>query len=556
MNILETLNNLITTKFCQHYLTIIVYGSSCTKITSHDLDICIISDSEFNNAEISRLIELIKSFSQEHGFEIDEEIPYINKLLYTTTEVETYFFKNTFITPSGNYDIPDTHKSATFLSSEEMKKRLLLNILTTPHAILSGDRTFVDLATRKAWFIIIDSIYNFCDCKIKNIDQFICNMCKNWKSGQEGEFFLGYKPDRSEQIEYIRKHLTKYLPAYFERVIDISKNTNPYYPTLSMLTKITTQATHVCLYPEKRDSTLRKTVASCFPLTEDQVMMTNGIMEAINLLILLFRDKKTALITPTFWGYQNRLDKLNCNYQLYNYFDHKRRPYPEFLQSILNNIDYFIICNPNNPTLDYLDLSTIDMIVSQNPRCYFIIDETMLCFNTDYENISAINLINKYDNLIVMHSMSKISGMCSLRCGFIYATSSLIKSLDNLRALYTSNIIAENIFTEYFREIMFSKEVKEQIHTNFSLLISMLPMRYINHIYTSNTAFILVQFKDSVNTQQLENYFARHKIIVATVDRMYSEMPPRTFRFSATTIENTIYIAKLINKFFANGEIE
>ena len=101
---------------------------------------------EYMSEEIKNLtIE----FQKQHKMNLDEEVPYSSKLIYTDADVE-YMLRNTpFKNINGVYRITPIEKTAEFLSSKEMKYRLLLNILTTRSLLLQRDSQKINIYKQK-----------------------------------------------------------------------------------------------------------------------------------------------------------------------------------------------------------------------------------------------------------------------------------------------------------------------------------------------------------------------------------------------------------------------
>ena len=118
---------------------ILLYGSTVYGKVSSDLDISFIVK-KFDIKDYERIKNLTIEFQKQHEMNLDEEVPYSSKLVYTDSDVE-YMLRNTpFKKVNGVYRITPIEKTPEFLSSKEMKYRLLLNILTTRSLTLQGNK--------------------------------------------------------------------------------------------------------------------------------------------------------------------------------------------------------------------------------------------------------------------------------------------------------------------------------------------------------------------------------------------------------------------------------
>lgn len=171
---------------------ILLYGSTVYGKVSSDLDISFIVK-KFDIKDYERIKNLTIEFQKQHEMNLDEEVPYSSKLVYTDSDVE-YMLRNTpFKKVNGVYRITPIEKTPEFLSSKEMKYRLLLNILTTRSLTLQGNKEKIDIYKQKAWDLLVKIIISYNGLSEIDLDHFIQLLYKDENTNQAGEMFLGYK---------------------------------------------------------------------------------------------------------------------------------------------------------------------------------------------------------------------------------------------------------------------------------------------------------------------------------------------------------------------------
>lgn len=190
-------------------IQIIFYGSNIYNEVSSDLDLCLITDKKLSKEEKERLIEFTKNFQKSKNLKIDEEIPFENKLLYTIKDLDDIFINSPFKDNDGRYVYHDIIKSAEFLNSLEMKKRLLLNILTTDHKSY-GKLINIKNYEEKAWFEILNMLHNVFNTDLSNIDKILDNLYVNPSNFYASEMYLGYKLANPNKRKYLRKKVKIY----------------------------------------------------------------------------------------------------------------------------------------------------------------------------------------------------------------------------------------------------------------------------------------------------------------------------------------------------------
>ena len=194
--------NLIKNNFSDYVKSIIIYGSNIYNDCSSDLDVCIIIDKKNQELEERIIAETLK-FHSEYNLKIDEEIPHKNKLIYTIDEINETLNNPPFY-QEGKVIIRDIIKDETFLSSKEMKQRLLLNILTTDHITIGEITTSYEIKALKIMINVIATYF-----KIENYDEeeILNCMYKNKYTGASGEMYLGYKKNYQEKEKYLRRKI-------------------------------------------------------------------------------------------------------------------------------------------------------------------------------------------------------------------------------------------------------------------------------------------------------------------------------------------------------------
>lgn len=182
--------------------SIVIYGSNIYNCSSSDLDVCLIT-SEYNQSLRDEIIRMTKEFHLSNNLRIDEEIPFENKLIYSENEVLNTLEHSPFEF-DGETLIKDIVKTREFLSSIEMKKRLLLNILTTDHLTMGKSTEEYE---RKALKIILETLKKYYSLKDVDVEKILPYFYRNPYTGAEGEMYLGYKKNKVEKDMYLRKKI-------------------------------------------------------------------------------------------------------------------------------------------------------------------------------------------------------------------------------------------------------------------------------------------------------------------------------------------------------------
>lgn len=191
-------------------------------------------------------------------------------------------------------------------------------------------------------------------------------------------------------------------------------------------------------YPEYGD--LNKLISAYVKVNPDQILITNGSDQGIDIIFRAFRrPDATAIIPAPSFAMFNQCAGIE-NFKILSPVYNKNGKYP--LKEVLGNINkktaVIVICNPNNPTGTLLKILDIKKIAAKAKQSIILVDEAY----AEFSGVSAIKLIKRYPNIIVVRTFSKAFGLGSLRLGYIVANPKYIKEFSKIRGPYDVNMAA------------------------------------------------------------------------------------------------------------------
>jgi histidinol-phosphate aminotransferase len=226
------------------------------------------------------------------------------------------------------------------------------------------------------------------------------------------------------------KNLVPYVPGEQPRegsFIKLNTNESPFPPSPLVLERVREEAAALRLYPDPDARRLREKLAAHLGVTPENVLVTNGSDEALAFAFLAFFDEETPVRFPdiTYGFYPVYCSLCGVTADI--------RPLREDFTVCVD--DYIaagrpiILANPNAPTGLFLPVSDIERIAASNPDHIVLIDEAYI----DFGGESAVPLINRYENLLVVGTFSKSRSLAGARIGYAVASPPLIQDLDTIR---------------------------------------------------------------------------------------------------------------------------
>src|SRR5690606_27934296 len=181
--------------------------------------------------------------------------------------------------------------------------------------------------------------------------------------------------------------------------------------------------TNLRLYPSPTMDELRTTIGAYYGLDKANVFVGNGSDEVLAFAFMGLFDPGKPIRIPqiTYSFYPVYAKVFNIDYEEVPLNDDFTLDVERFFESVGG----VIFPNPNAPTSIYLPLHEIERILEHNKDRVVIVDEAYV----DFAEASAATLINKYDNLLVVQTMSKSRALAGLRVGFALGNNELIKGL-------------------------------------------------------------------------------------------------------------------------------
>ena len=236
------------------------------------------------------------------------------------------------------------------------------------------------------------------------------------------------------------KNLTPYVPGEqpkLSQLIKLNTNESPYGPSPKAIAAIAgANNDSLRLYPDPNSDSLKQAIASNYQVKTNQVFVGNGSDEVLAHAFLgLLKHEAPILfpdITYSFYPvYCNLYQVPFQNIPLTEDFSIEIDDYLSYNQGKNGGI---IFPNPNAPTGKALTKAQIEKLLQGNKDSVVVIDEAYVDFGCE----SAVSLVNQYDNLLVVHTLSKSRALAGLRVGYAIGHPELIEALERVKNSFNS----------------------------------------------------------------------------------------------------------------------
>lgn len=247
-------------------------------------------------------------------------------------------------------------------------------------------------------------------------------------------------------MNYVSKKMsgkTPYEPLVGDFKIRLDANESPLSLTSEVLDMFADemQALNINRYPDPASNKIREAFAKKFDLCADNIVAGNGSDELISVIMTSLLDKGDTLCVayPDFSMYAFYADLSENQVLIYNKGENfTLDKLSEFVNQ--NNARAVIFSNPCNPTGDGFGRTDVIKFI-ENTRALCIIDEAYM----DFWDQSILDVADKYENLIVLKTLSKAYGAAGIRLGFAIGHKSLINALNVARSPYNVNTLSQTL---------------------------------------------------------------------------------------------------------------
>lgn len=255
--------------------------------------------------------------------------------------------------------------------------------------------------------------------------------------------------------EYVRNFQT-YIPSKPDHLLmqeygapllhRLNNNENPLGPPPAAARVIAAFAPErAANYPSGDSYDLRRALGQRFGICAERFLVGNGSCEVISSIIKAFCQPGDNIVTAdrTFAVYEWVAEFSGIEARLTPLRDYSFDP-----QAMLERIDrktkILFVCNPNNPTGTYwTHQELIDFLDKVGDERIVVVDEAYMEYVEDPEFPDSIGLMERFPNLVVFRTFSKMYALAGLRCGYLVGTSEVVDVIRRTSVVYSVNVQAQ-----------------------------------------------------------------------------------------------------------------
>lgn len=341
------------------------------------------------------------------------------------------------------------------------------------------------------------------------------------------------------------KEIERKLGVNCNKIIDFSSNINPLGVSKHVKKAIIDSMGDINKYPDISYIDLKKSISKYEGIDESYLMLGNGAAEVLFNILKALSPKRVLIPAPTFSEYKEAAECINAQIEIYNLKEDTLFEIGEsILEKITKDIDVIFICNPNNPTgvLTSKELLIKILTKSKEFNSIVLIDESFIDFlNGDF---SMINNLKKFNNLIVLKSLTKFFAIPGLRIGYGLCSNEEIRNkVNSITPAWNINILADIATRVSLKDKEYIKETIQYMEKERRFLYNELKGFKNLTVYTPSVNFIF--FKCNLDID-LKYELLKSDILIRSCSN-YDNLDKYYYRVAVKNREDNIKLISCLN---------
>lgn len=283
------------------------------------------------------------------------------------------------------------------------------------------------------------------------------------KGVQELQPYLPGKP-----IEELERELG------ISNILKLASNENPMGPSSLAVEALNNPMNQLELYPDGNGFILKQKLSEKLGVKMGQITLGNGSNDVLDMVARAFlcEGREAIYSEYAFAVYPISIKAVGATAQVAAALpkDHDSNPYGHDLQSmkalITNKTRVIFIANPNNPTGTWLNSQELDEFVAAVPKeVIVVVDEAYFEYVEEEDYPDTLQWLDKYPNLIVTRTFSKIYGLAGLRVGYSVCNEEIADLLNRVRQPFNVNtpaLVAATVALDDDEHLQRCREINSQ----------------------------------------------------------------------------------------------
>lgn len=322
------------------------------------------------------------------------------------------------------------------------------------------------------------------------------------------EEFNTYVPGRS------KKEIAQKYGVKEEDIIKLGSNENPWGPAPGVYDAIKESINEMNRYPESNHEYLKEKIAQYAGVKQNQVIVGgDGADELFDVLAkTLIEPDDEFIVHPPTYTYYEYIFKQQFAKPVYARWDveNNRLDVESVIKCINDKTRVIFLCTPNNPTGGLISREDIVRVIEATDALV-VIDEAYW----EFAEVNNVDLLDKYDNVFIIRTFSKVLGLAGLRIGYGLSNPELLEKMNRIKPVFSLTVPSQKAVLATLADEEFIKESTRKAIAEREYLYDSVSSIEKLHIYKSKSNYLLIDLHESGYTAaQLAEKLMEYGIIV------------------------------------------
>lgn len=344
-------------------------------------------------------------------------------------------------------------------------------------------------------------------------------------------------------------------------ITDFSSNVNIFLPKLDDRQIYWNGWQKVSRYPDIEYRKLRQSIADYYSCSDEIVIPGNGASELIYLMTRSDKFSCIGIVHPTFSEYERGARIAGKRIRYFSFPDIEEILFAQSSvdETVWEDVDCLILCNPNNPTGKILNLDRLPAFLKER-RVHLMVDETFIDF-MDNERYSLMKHLHQSSNLSILKAVTKYYALTGLRLGYLLVSDSeLCEGLWSIKEPWTVNCMAESAASVLFASgnrselERFDRESKAYYTEEVARLRTLyLKESFVRSVSESVTNFLLIKLAKGMSGARLKEDLLKNYGFLIRTCTDFEGLDDSFIRIAVKEKEKNDLLAKAIGQLGAEG---
>ena len=286
-------------------------------------------------------------------------------------------------------------------------------------------------------------------------------------------------------------------PSVTGKWLDFSANINPFGLATEVRQAIADNIDGLVHYPDPEARELKAALAAHYQVPEKSLVLGNGAAELFYLFMNTVRPRRVMIPVPSFSEYER--SAMAAQAEIVYFYLQEASGFQVDVQALAQaareeRCDAIVLGNPNNPTGCLLGQEEIENLLSSLPdRIWLLVDESFMDFLEEPEPYTVRRLVEKWDNIAVVQSLTKFYALPGLRLGFGIAPLKLAQRLEMGKDVWNVNLLAQKAGAAALAQTAYAQKTRQWLRAEQKYLTEQLAKHTNWKIYAPTVNFLLAR---------------------------------------------------------------